>query len=111
MCGHYKTVRTSYSKDWCRHCAEVISGKVTTVKRITFRKDSKGSPKGWRPKGRRREYFTHNHKSLCPPDGQYSSNSSSKDSRSLLQLRSCVLHSDKLDTASVPTQAMRKWRI
>ena len=101
MCGHYKTVRTSYSKDWCRPCAEVISGKVTTVKRITFRKDSKGSPKGWRPKGRRREYFTHNHKASAHQ----------VDSRSLLQLRSCVLHGDKLDTASVPTQAMRKWRI
>ena len=46
MCGHYKTVRTSYSKDWCRHCAEVSGGKVTTVKRITFSKDSKGGPKG-----------------------------------------------------------------
>ena len=65
MCDHYKTVRTGYSKDWCRRGAEVISGKVTMVKCVTSYKDSKGGPRGNSPK-EGREHFTHNHQWPLP---------------------------------------------
>ena len=81
-----------------------------TVKRITSCKDSKGVLRVSDPKeGGENTSHTTTKASAHQVDSTHPI-PALRMAGVCIQLRICVLHSDKLDTASVPTQAMRKWQ-